>query len=840
MNSSKSVMNKIKWIIGCATMLCGFTQIASAQMPTFIDASINSSPSKIELNIHKNDRAGGIQIKPLNCRLSVVTEKETFWPLEELQSQIKNAKETVVQLSGDGMGINIGYTCGSVSMVSETEHLYMVTINLKDKKISKPQQQKKLTLRTTVRPRLRPTHFRMTEEEIQLAEANHRDLRVENITEIQSIRGISDTTESVVVAALEKAEITEDTTTQTTATSEPIETVKTAATEETKPPSVTFTEGSVLNTEIDHVTIIKPSEELEESIFSTENEFSRIYKPISLGLYLTEPFLDQREELYAIYEEDVRKGFNPNQTLIKLAELYLAYELAHEARSFMESIDTEQISEFERFQSNYLRDISEILIGDFSFREGDPNQVIGNPRYETWKDYHLWTAIAHINNGDAKKVRSIIPDAVDVLVEYPFSHIRMLSPSLLEGAVDAGKWNAARDLSVVLDQLEGETEKPYFNYVLGKAALNSNRFLDAFDAFAKATLGEGPYAQKARLAVVELGLQTKTMPLDDARIFLEETKTIWRGDETEFKILTLLSKVYEKLGDPQNALIAMGDAIRRFPEGEYRERIRENAHELLDRVYNKGLMHDISLDSFFDTHKIVKQSYNYFEDYDKYIEKYADKLTEIGATTAASREYSDLIDTLTIESENDVDVDLPRLQNIKIKHAIALMKGANYKKAGEILSTFDRETGRIHLNDYNAALAMLADYNGDLLGTLSNATNSQNYEALMLEGDSYWTERDYEQVQAVYQEARERFPAQFSYNEAIRLLLAAHENNDDVTIMEVVSEFPQVMDIPEWQEIASAFAKPEPLKTKLSKNNTSKVVEDGTNKIELIENAIKK
>lgn len=790
-----------------------------------IDAKM-SSPVYGLLNLNiKKPKEQELKFSVNNCDLDIFTNIESFWTVDTIEHVTKRYVNTDFFLKENGAGAILKTPCGTDFQINETLSEYKVNIDTKLEAIT-PIAKSPFAPIQSIRPQKRPdVSFEVKREDIKTEVLEKKDFdkktNLSKENQENEDHNLSTNLEAEVITKIDEV--------MNKLSDEKREVEKTIDKE------INLKEEKNIKENITSTPTANPHYDLVSPQFRRplEENITLIPDPFTIDI-IDGDFLESRRNIAdAIYNSP-----NALEPKVKLLELLIQKGLFKEALSAIYEIDIDNLKEQEKLNILALRDIMSII--DSSSYENLDLSIVNNPEYQTWDDYNLWTNILRFKS--YKEVDdSLFKDLKNTIENYPEVIKDFAFPILMESAINNGKWNAARDLSLIYQKMV-EKDDPTFNFLLGEAALRNNKTPEAFDAFAVASLGDGLFAQRAKLKIVDIGLSTSTMPLEDAKVFLEDLVSEWRGDDWEVQSLIRLVSVYESLNKTTSALITMGDIIRRFPSQVEELKYTDKARNLIEKIYQKGIDGEIPLDTFFNQHKLIKRSFNFFPDYHTYTEIFADKLLSSGATLAAANEYKEIYNLLTLMEENNMnDITSEDVGRLLLKHAEAHLDGDRLSEAQTILDDFNTDTATPdQMSKYRLLLANVEKDIGNVTEVKKLLRENKDFESSLIEGNTYYEEESWIDAYNSYSYIKETFPEKFNKTIALNTLVSAYKNKDSASVYEIVSEYPELLETEEWVQISAGLNDMDTKVDVMNEKTTQRKVDSGDDTQNLIEETLQK
>ncbi|KFE35698.1 hypothetical protein [Thioclava atlantica] len=474
---------------------------------------------------------------------------------------------------------------------------------------------------------------------------------------------------------------------------------------------------------------------------------------------------------------------------LDLAEFYLAHVMLPEGRSILGDEMPEGLPPAERAR---WRAIS----AGFRIMEGagvPPGELLPNAEWANWPEYHLWAALNAITQGDAVELEGNLAGATDRLEAYPPVFVEACLPALLEGAIAVAKWPLAERLSKAFDDYPELKAEPVYSFLLGRVAERSHHPEKAYAAYREAAKGQDRYAQRARLASVDLGLKQGWLTPDQALSQLAEANLAWRGDRFDLQALERRAELGEKAGREADALEAYGEILTRFSDRPQAQATAQAADRLLKTFYAQGAEGKIPLAEFADAHQRLEPYFEFRPDFQIYAEEFADRLLDLGATTQAAAEYRKIREASEALDKSDPEaVSQDRVAHLALKEAEALARGGQFERAAKVLEVSERPTDAQGRDQFNAVQARVLAEAGNTDAALMTKVTSHSVEYLRLLARLYWKKGDWKEAVRYYRELWKRASDGFSETDAVELLLAAYRSGDLTTARSVAAVLPRL------------------------------------------------
>ncbi|EPX78033.1 hypothetical protein Salmuc_03355 [Salipiger mucosus DSM 16094] len=552
---------------------------------------------------------------------------------------------------------------------------------------------------------------------------------------------------------------------------------------------------------------------------------------LDLDQHARADFSDDRSRLMSELARQSDNVIERMRVRLDLGTFLLSHLMVPEGLSAMEEIPRAALPETDALQLDAVSDALTAASGSLS----SEFRILDDEAYADWPGFDYWNAVRHLSRDDYAAAEPFLEGAFRHLQQQPDVHKEAYLKRILEGAIETGNWSLARTVAEHFDEHPDMKDTPAYHFLIGRAAKRIGRTLDAFDAFRQASLGEDAYAQRARLAIVDIGLETGAMPLEDAERFLRESIPLWQGDKLEIQALERFFEVSKDLDRPVQALLAISKMFRGFPHSEESNAYRSPARDLLMDLYEKGQSGEISLSEFAAAHRQLVGPYRYFPGFDVAHGMYAETLRGKGATSAAANEYRDIADHLDVARDLDIiPVDKLTVSRAYLNQAEALVAGSQFERALGILE----EPVASEVPDIrDRALELKAEAHanlGDEDEVLAVQPETRTPRLLRMKADAYAFKTQWREAVAMLEELRSTHPDEMTRADAVRLLLASHRADQPSTAQSVLEAYPDLFESDAFRDIASGMIYASAPLSPLKRDNADARIDRATQAIEAI------
>lgn len=551
---------------------------------------------------------------------------------------------------------------------------------------------------------------------------------------------------------------------------------------------------------------------------------------------LTQALADLRDRLHTA----IRPAPTEIDLLLDLAALHLSQRMLPEARSFLAALPPAGGDaatggpQLAPTQAGRAAALAAAL---------DGFGAAAAPAPQGWADAPLFDALHHLAAGDLEAARPVLPQAAAVLRGYPVALTDAVLPPLLNAAIETGAWDVARDLATRLAPREDKGLGTAYRYLLGRAAALGGDLVAALDNHAMAAAGADEWAQRSRLALIDIGRTTGALQTDDARQLLQQTRTLWTGGALGLATLQRIAglELAERRDLP--ALDALADIIRLHPGTREAEAAVQQAHAMIAAIYERGLAGDIPLAEMVSAHRAIARDFRFDAVFPPLAEAFADLLAESGATALAVAEYAALraqieaAETAAAEADPLDAAPLPGadpvLDRLRLKHAAALQQGGRLAEAEALLADPVTAEDPLLQDRYNLMRAQIfaaTDRPADVLATRMIAPDD-TYRRLRAE--AAFDLGDWDAARDAYEQMLRRLGPDMPPGDRINLLLATHRGGDPDRLRELTRAFPELGE--RWAALAEGLTAEAPDVLPLRDASARQRVEKADNALRMLQ-----
>lgn len=488
-----------------------------------------------------------------------------------------------------------------------------------------------------------------------------------------------------------------------------------------------------------------------------------------------------------------------------VAELYLAHLMLPEGQSVLDAVVPEYLNGAEKRRWGALSAAFRLMDGKPLAKDAQESPLVAANK--AWPDYDFWMAMQAIRARDGAGITAHLQAAYKRLGTYPKVYAETCLPIFLNAALDTQQWDLAKSIAEGFDAYPDLKAQAVYPYLLGRAAQLVKRPERAYQAYSNAADLSGPYARKAVLALVDLGLADRSVTPEKAQKLLQGNLARWRGGEIELETLRRLARVDREIGDWPGLLMTLGRITRDFPHSPDAEPAQRQADSLLAGYYPFAMSGKLPLAQLLDTHRRITPYYRLDDTFEAQSEALADHLLKLGATALAAQEYARIGATLELVQAKKVWQVAPgRIARVRIGEAAALAAGGQYKEAAAVLAQVGMpdKPDEDRFNSLKAEVYMALGDAGKVAGTKVDDPDAAYIRTL---AQAQFDKGEWSGATAAYGRLWKRHPRDFAGADAINLMLAAYRAGDRMTAEKVAEAFPELGNSPEWSAFAAGLLK---------------------------------
>ncbi|MFQ6018261.1 MAG: hypothetical protein ACE5KF_08690, partial [Kiloniellaceae bacterium] len=272
-----------------------------------------------------------------------------------------------------------------------------------------------------------------------------------------------------------------------------------------------------------------------------------------------------------------------NAARLELARFYFAHGLAAEALGVLGLRETEDPRLATDPETRLMKGASEFLIEDY---EAAADTLFDPALAGEW-EAALWRAAMAAVSLDWSAAATGFAGTEALIADYPHqvrSRLRLLAAEAYLGIADTE--GADRYLAQVRRDEPSHAEVAQIAFLVARRLQLEGDVAGAEELWRKvAESNHLPSRTRARLALVDLGLENGSITLEQGIEELERLRFAWRGDRFEFALLQRLGDIYIARHDYRRGLRALRQAASHFPKSERSHAVAQRMREVFADLY---------------------------------------------------------------------------------------------------------------------------------------------------------------------------------------------------------------------------------------------------------------
>ncbi len=281
-----------------------------------------------------------------------------------------------------------------------------------------------------------------------------------------------------------------------------------------------------------------------------------------------------------------------NLARLELARFYFAYGMGEETLALLSYLTKQapEIATHPEFVA--LRGAANILVG----RAQEAMRDLNDPSIATQIEIQLWQAVGSAQLRDWTMAEEKFNYTEDIWNLYPEPFHSRFAVLAIEAALSIDK---DQEASEWLDRLEGQPHlpeiEPSIKYLRGVVHSKSGRIDVAEKLWREVTRSNDRlYKIRAELALIDLGVATRSMTPVQAIERLEGLRYAWRGDDLELDILRRLGGYYIETKDFKKGLAVLQQGTRLYPNSSLTPPIKAEMAKTFHDIYLTDLGENMS------------------------------------------------------------------------------------------------------------------------------------------------------------------------------------------------------------------------------------------------------
>ncbi|MCW2308332.1 tetratricopeptide repeat protein [Rhodobium gokarnense] len=285
----------------------------------------------------------------------------------------------------------------------------------------------------------------------------------------------------------------------------------------------------------------------------------------------TPEFHDHLEQLREdLIEADPKER---SQLRRRLARFYINQAMPFEALAMLRAMEAEDLE----LQTDSAHHIMQAAAETLAGRTDEALEILDRKEFETNPDAALWRTIAAGQKRDWAAARAAAPIARAAIGDYPLNLQTRYNLAVAESAIEYKDYGGAEAaLAEIASGPVGRDLMAEYDLLRGRIADAEGRSEEALARFDRAAeLKSGRPSIEAEYMALRLRHRDGLMPPEKILERLDQLATLWRGDETELKVLRFLSQLRVAEGDYRKAFEAMKSAVHAAPNADTARLIHE-------------------------------------------------------------------------------------------------------------------------------------------------------------------------------------------------------------------------------------------------------------------------
>ncbi|WP_282607980.1 lipopolysaccharide assembly protein LapB [Pelagibius sp. Alg239-R121] len=327
---------------------------------------------------------------------------------------------------------------------------------------------------------------------------------------------------------------------------------------------------------------------------------------------------------------------------LDLARFYFGHGRAQEALGILRLLEAENEHIAADPEVAMMKGISQFLAENYD----EAAATLAHPALVGERESVLWQSAMAAKNQDWEVAATGFSETDELIEQYARpvrNRLRLLSAEARLASGDTG--GASLQLRKIEADEPTDSELAQIGYLNGRRLLLDGEEEEARKLWRQiARNRHRPSSARARLALVDLGLEKGTLSTTEAIDEIENLRFAWRGDQFEFALLRRLGDLYLDEGDYRNGLKAMRQAASHFPNSRRSEQITRKMQEEFKDLYltDKGeAVQAVTAVALYEEYKELTPP---GEEGDAIITKLADRLVEVDLLERAGDLLEDQVD----------------------------------------------------------------------------------------------------------------------------------------------------------------------------------------------------
>ncbi len=356
-------------------------------------------------------------------------------------------------------------------------------------------------------------------------------------------------------------------------------------------------------------------------------------------------------------DADVKKRRVPRK---RLAELYLAQGKALEARTLLQMLAEESPIYFTRNKLHAMLGAAHFMANEFLQAE----TAFKHPTLDGEPEINLWRDVMSVILRKQNNVE--YTDFYDEYIRhYPPMMRQNLALVAADNDINNNSYNKALKIFDTLNKDEMlDEDEDHVQYLIARVLAGTTQKDAArliWQKLADETANDF-IRPRALFAITNLDLAENKITIEEAIKQLEPIRIMWRGDDFEITLLTLLGRLYEATNQYREQLRTMREIITYFPNHPENLQITANMADIFRTLFNDGAADELSPIDALALYYEFRNLTPIGEAGDIMIQNLADRLSEV-----------ELLDRSAALLENQVEFRLSGEERSRVGARLALI-----------------------------------------------------------------------------------------------------------------------------------------------------------------------
>ncbi len=281
------------------------------------------------------------------------------------------------------------------------------------------------------------------------------------------------------------------------------------------------------------------------------------------------------------------EGRNRDIARLNLAQFYLANRLSYEALGVLRVLEKDIKAQDLTKQVRMTQAVANVLVG----RPNEAIQTLNAAAVGQEVDALLWRTLARAESNDYQGARFDAIEARELVDSYPEWLRTAFSLAAVRAAVETGDPEFAERMLDKIDFASLSVEDASLYHLLsGRIDELVGRNQEALDTYGQVIASDiRPTRAEAVYRTLLLLDKEQRLDLAKATQTLAAESMLWRGDDLEAEMQSLLASLYFRNGEYRPGFEAVRDAVSSFPESTAVNALRDQAQAMFADLFLNGV-----------------------------------------------------------------------------------------------------------------------------------------------------------------------------------------------------------------------------------------------------------